>query len=113
MTTPPDDVPDVGELLDLVERLDADNERLRMKSLDLMRVMEEGVDAQVAGERRIVELEKQVGRLEAELAAVHRTKLMRFSAPLRRVYAAVRRRAPAGGARAGAADETGAGGGGG
>jgi hypothetical protein len=101
MTTTPDDLPDVDELLGLVERLDADNERLRMKSLDLMRVMEEGVDAQVAGERRIAELELQVGRLEAELAAIHRTKLMRFSAPLRRAYAAVRRRARAVGDRGG------------
>jgi predicted nucleic acid-binding Zn-ribbon protein len=89
----PDDLPDVDELLALVERLDADNERLRMKALDLMRVMEEVVNDQVAGERRLAGLEEQNRRLEAELEAVQNTKLMRFSAPLRRVYGTVRRRA--------------------
>jgi hypothetical protein len=96
MTSVPDDVPDVpdvDELLELVERLDAENERLRMKSLDLMRVMEDVVTDQVAGERRIADLEEQNRRLEAELEAVQNTKLMRLSAPFRRVYGTVRRRA--------------------
>jgi hypothetical protein len=92
MTSVPDDLPDVGELLELVERLDADNARLRMKALDLMRMMEDVVTDQVAGERRIADLVEQNGRLEAELAAVRDTKLMRLSAPFRRVYGRVRRR---------------------
>ena len=79
MTSVPDDLPDVGELLEGVERLDADNERLRMKALDLMRAMEDVVSDQVAGERRITELEEQNRRLEAELALVRHTKLMRFA----------------------------------
>ena len=86
------DVPDAGELLGVVEQLDADNERLRMTSLDLMRLMEDVVTAQVAGERRIAELEEHNRRLEAELAALHSTKLMRAAAPFRRVYARLRAR---------------------
>jgi hypothetical protein len=93
MTSVPDDLPDVGELLELVERLDADNEQLRMKGFELMRVMEEIVTEQVAGERRIAELEERNRQLDVELAAIQRTKLMRFSAPFRRAYGAVRRNA--------------------
>ena len=91
MTTGPDDVPGVDELLELVERLDSDNEQLRMKGFELMRVMEEIVTDQVAGERRVAELEARNRHLEDELAAVHRTKLMRLSAPFRRVYGRFRR----------------------
>ena len=89
--------PDTEELLGLVERLDADNERLRMKSLDLMKLMEEAVTQQVAGERRIAELEEQNRRLEAEVSALHDTKLMRLAAPFRSVYARVRQRRGRGG----------------
>ena len=91
MTPVPDDLPDVGELLELVERLDADNERLRIKSLDLMRMMEDVVTEKVAGERRIVDLEDQNRRIASELAEVRHTKLMRYSDPFRRVYRTVRR----------------------
>jgi hypothetical protein len=70
---------------ELIERLDADNERLRMKALDLMRLMEDAVTAQVAAERRAAEL-------EAELDALRNTKLMRVAAPARRLYARLRRR---------------------
>jgi predicted nucleic acid-binding Zn-ribbon protein len=86
------DVPDVGELLALVEQLDTDNERLRMKVLELMEEMEETVTAQVAAERHIDELREQLQRQDAELRAVHTSKLMRFTAPLRRAYARLRSR---------------------
>lgn len=69
----------------LIDRLDADNERLRMKVLDLMRLMEAAV-----GER--VDHELRAEALEAELEALQNTKLMRVVAPLRRQYARLRRR---------------------
>lgn len=93
MSSPVDpELPTVGELLELVEQLDADNERLRMKSLDLMRLMEDAVTAQVAGERRIAELTDRVAVLDAELEAIARTRLMRLTAPLRSVYRRLRSR---------------------
>ena len=82
----PDDAPSPVELIELIERLDHDNERLRMKSLDLMNLMEEVVNREVAGERRIDELQRRVDELEHENLALHNTKLMRFTRPIRAVY---------------------------
>lgn len=78
------------ELLGLVKELDADNERLRMRVLELLELMEDSVTAQVGGERRIAELERRCGALEAELVAVRNTRVMRLSAPLRRAYGRLR-----------------------
>ncbi len=69
----------------LIERLDADNERLRMKVLDLMRQWEAAVSERVDHELR-------AEALEAELHALQHTKIMRAVAPLRRAYARVRGR---------------------
>lgn len=69
----------------IIERLDADNERLRMKVLDLLRLMEAAVSERVDHELR-------AEALEAELTALQQTKIMRLVAPLRRVYARMRRR---------------------
>jgi hypothetical protein len=81
---------DRAQLIAMVEALDEQNERLRLKVLDVLRFAEEAVTAQVAAERTNAELSEQLIRLEAELAAIHGTKLMRFAAPFRRVYARVR-----------------------
>ena len=67
----------------LIDRLDADNERLRMKVLDLLRLMEAAVTERVDHELR-------AEALEAELRAVQNTKIMRAVAPLRRLYARAR-----------------------
>lgn len=88
----PDDAPNPVELIELIERLDHDNERLRMKSLGLMNLMEEAVNREVAGERRIEELDRRIDELEAENAALHNTKLMRFTRPIREVYRRLRAR---------------------
>ena len=69
----------------LIDGLDAENERLRMKVLDLLRLMEAAVSERVDHELR-------AEALEAELHALEHTKVMRLVAPLRRVYARVRRR---------------------
>ena len=68
----------------LIEQLDADNERLRMKVLEVMRQWEAAV-----GERVDHELRAQA--LEAELHALHNTRIMRLVAPARRWYARLRR----------------------
>ena len=100
MTVSPDDradeLPDQGALLDLVGQLDDDNERLRSKVLELMRLMEDAVTAQVAGERHIAELEAHVERVEAELDAIHRTRVMRITRPVRSWYGRVLARVRAG-----------------
>jgi hypothetical protein len=83
----PDDLPTIDELLALVERLDADNERLRMKALELGRLVEDAVTAQVAGERRILELDARIEALDAELQALANTRVVRMSRPFRAVYA--------------------------
>lgn len=82
----------LADALALIERLDADNERLRMKVLEVLRLMEDAVTEGVRHERREAELEQQCANLEAELAALRNTKLLRAVAPLRAAYAKVRRR---------------------
>ena len=47
---------DQKTLVEIIEELDRDNERLRTKLLEFMALMEEAVTAQVAAERRVVEL---------------------------------------------------------
>lgn len=76
---------DQKTLLEIVEELDRDNERLRTKLLEFMTLMEEAVTAQVAAERRVVEL-------ESDLQAIQATKTMRLLRPLRNGYAWVRSR---------------------
>lgn len=84
--------PALAELVELVERLDADNERLRLKALELMELMEAAVTEQVAGERRIDELERQVAALQTEVDALHGTRLMRLARPVRAAYGRMRNR---------------------
>jgi hypothetical protein len=75
----------LAEAEQLIERLDADNERLRMKVLDVMRHWEAAVSERVDHELR-------AEALETELTAWQHTKVMRALAPLRRLYARLRRR---------------------
>lgn len=91
MTTDDADLPTVGELIELVEQLDADNERLRLARLELAKLMEDAVTEQVAGERRIAELADRVVLLERELEAINQTRLVRHTRPLRSLYARLRR----------------------
>lgn len=75
------------EAEELIARLDADNERLRMKVLEVLEWMEEAVSAGVDHERR-------AEALEAELAAWRSTRIMRVLTPVRSLYARIRRLAP-------------------
>lgn len=82
----------LAELVALVEDLDADNERLRLKVLEVLRLMEDAVTAQVAAERTAAEAIAERDRLAAELAAIADTRIMRWSRPLRDLYARLRGR---------------------
>lgn len=93
MTTPsPAGIPEVGELLDLIERLDGDNERLRLRALEIMEWMEEAVTAQVAAERQLDACRQCADELQRELSAIRATTSWRLLGPPRRLYAAARRR---------------------
>ena len=83
---------ELAELVGVVEQLDEDNERLRVRVLELLELMEDAVTAQVAAERRADELAARVAALDAELAAVRNTRVMRATAPLRAAYARFRQR---------------------
>ncbi len=89
MSRPTDDV---AELLATIEQLDADNERLRMRVLEVMEWMEEAVTEQVATERELAACRERSAELAAELAAIERTVTWRMVAPARRVYGRVVRR---------------------
>lgn len=83
--------PDVGALLDLVERLDGENERLRQRVLEVMEWMEEAVSTAVRREVADEAWREQAQNLEAEINAIHATLSWRITKPLR--MAAGRRRA--------------------
>ena len=74
---------DQKTLVEIIEELDRDNERLRTKVLEIMTLMEEAVTAQVAAELRVVEL-------ESDLHAIQATKTMRLLRPFRNGYAWLR-----------------------
>lgn len=88
----PSDVPEVGELLDLIGRLDADNERLRLRVLEVMEWMEEAVTAQVATERELESCRRLADEATGELEAIRHTRSWRLLAVPRRAYGALRHR---------------------
>ena len=86
------DVPDVGELIELVGRLDVDNERLRLRVLEVMEWMEEAVTAQVATERELESCRQRAAAAAAALEAIQHTRSWRLLAAPRRAYGALRHR---------------------
>lgn len=80
----------VEELRDVVRELDAADAAHRYRVRELLDQSELAVYEQVRVERRTGELVEQIRRLEAEIAAIHQSKLFRAVAPLRRVYAKLR-----------------------
>lgn len=82
----------VAELLAMIEQLDEDNERLRLRVLEVMEWTEEAVTAQVAVERQMAASEERAAALAAELDAIRATRSWRLLAPPRRVYGWIRGR---------------------
>jgi hypothetical protein len=70
----------------VIERLEADNERLRGRVFELLGLMEEAVTAQVRAERHVAELREQVDNVQVELDALRRSRTFRLTRPVRRLY---------------------------
>lgn len=79
-------------LTEMLAEVERDHEAMRMRILELLRILEDAVDQQVAGERRIADLTTQCANLEAEIEALHNTRLFRLARPFRSAYSRVRRR---------------------
>ena len=88
--TPPG--PAEAELLAVAEKLHEENERLRLRVLELLKLMEDEVTDKVEAELRADDWERQAHALQAELDALRSTKLFRVVAPLRSAYGRLRSR---------------------
>lgn len=100
------DEPSVDELLALLDHLDDDHERQRLRLYEVLDWFEGAVTAQVAAERRrdeltaeveayrarVAELEAHEAALLAEVHALHGSLLFRAARPVRSLWAKVRRR---------------------
>jgi hypothetical protein len=88
------ELPSTQELLELVERLDGENERLRQRALQIMEWMEESVSNAVRRERTDEAWRRQAENLTAELDAIRATSSWRLTAPLRMVASRLRTKTP-------------------
>lgn len=79
-----------NEFNEILDRLDAENEILLLRILDVTRWMEESVSEQVACERRLSEIEAHRQSIEAELSAIHLSRTWRALMPMRRLYGRAR-----------------------
>ncbi len=98
--------PSVDDLVDLLHRLDDDNEAQRLRLYDVFAWFEEAVTGQVRAERerdacsvelalrdeRIQQLETELAAMSNELTALHQTKLFRIARPFRSSYGRLRNR---------------------
>jgi hypothetical protein len=82
--------PTDADLAQMLAEIDRDHEAMRLRILELLRLLEDAVTAQVAGERRVAELTEQCARLQAEVDALHDTKLFRAARPVRAAYSRIR-----------------------
>ena len=88
----PPDPDELRALLELVEALDNDNERLRQRVLETMEWTEASVTAEVRTERELDAWRRQAENLAAEIDAIHASSSWRLTTPLRAVSRRVRRR---------------------
>jgi allophanate hydrolase subunit 1 len=98
--------PSLEEAVALVDKLDGINEEQRLRLMAVMDWLEDAVTQQVREECRADDVTAQlatersahhscrqrVDQLEAELAALNNTKLIRYAAPFRSAYARLRAR---------------------
>ena len=80
---------DLAEAIELIERLDAENEHLRQRLSQTLMWWEDDVTAYIDREH---DLEVQVGNLTREVDALNNTITMRASRLPRRVLASLRNR---------------------
>lgn len=83
---------ELRSLLDLVERLDADNEALRQRLLEVMEWVEAAVSDSVRAERETEVWRQQATNLRTEIDAIHSTTGWRLAAPARALLARRRER---------------------
>lgn len=96
MNREPDESPnadELRELVELVDRLDGDNERLRLRVLEVMEWLEASAGATVAAEHDREAWRRQAENLSAEIAALYATVSWRMTEPVRRL-GSIRRRTP-------------------
>jgi len=89
------------ELIEVLARLESENESFQFRILELMGFMEEMaseivrleelVACEEASDCRVEELQRELNLLQDELSRLHATRLMRFTYPFRKLYAALRR----------------------
>ena len=70
-------MPDDEAIFQMSQRLDQDNEHLRMRLLEMTAWMEGAVTDQVACERRLADVEDHASALQAELDAIYQTMTWR------------------------------------
>jgi len=85
------DVPDIEQLLDLVERLEGDNERLRQRVLEIMEWAEEAASTTAAAQGDAAVWRLQADHLRAEVEAVHGSRGWKLLGWPRRARARIRR----------------------
>ena len=76
-------MPDPSELLELIDELDSEHERLRRRLLETMEWLEQSVSSEVRTERELEAWRRQALNVGAELDAVHSSASWRFTRPLR------------------------------
>ena len=85
------DLPQIEQLLGLVERLEGDNERLRQRVLEVMEWVEEAATATATSERERGGWQEQAEQLRTEIEAIHASRAWRLLARAHAAYARIRR----------------------
>jgi hypothetical protein len=82
--------PGADDALQLIERLDVENEHYMRVTMDLRNLLEDAVIREVALEREVAVLRRRIAQLQGGLDAVMATTVMRVSRPARVVWSRVR-----------------------
>jgi hypothetical protein len=85
------EVPDPSALLELIDELDSEHERLRRRLLETMEWLEQSVSSEVRTERELEAWRRHAQNVGAELDALHSSASWRLTAPLRVLNGRLRR----------------------
>ena len=83
-------LPQIEQLLGLVERLEGDNELLRQRVLEVMEWVEEAATTAATSERERMAWQQQAEQLRTEIEAIHASRGWRFLAKARAAYVRIR-----------------------